>query len=155
MNYKVFFNFTEFPDRFFEKTLISETSGQKRQNERYIIFVKTLTLLGMSFLGLLLQVGKGNFRELHAAKSVRIRSFFWFVFSRIWTESVDLQNKSLHSVQTRKKIDQKKLRICTISQQWGTSHPLILKSLSQRLQTTNVSDIALKCFAFNTQSPLL
>ena len=117
MNYKVLFNFTEFPDRFFEKTLISETSGQKRQNERYIIFVKTLTLLGMSFLGLLLQVGKGNFRELHAAKSVRIRSFFWFVFLRIWTESVDLQNKSLHSVQTRKKIDQKKLRICTISQQ--------------------------------------
>ena len=103
MNYKVFFNFTEFPDHFFEKTLISETSGQKRQNERYIILVKTLTLLWMSFLGLLLQVGKGNFRELHAAKSVRIRSFFWFVFSRIWTESVDLQNKSLHSVQTRKK----------------------------------------------------
>lgn len=81
MNYKVLFNFTEFPDRFFEKTLISETSGQKRQNERYIILVKTLTLLWMSFLGLLLQVGKGNFRELHAAKSVRIRSFFWSIFS--------------------------------------------------------------------------
>ena len=71
----------------------------------------------MSFLGLLLQVGKGNFGELHPAKSVRMWSFFRFVFSRIWTESVDLQNNSLHCVQTRKKIDQKKLRICTISQQ--------------------------------------
>ena len=39
--------------------------------------------------------------RLHCPKNVQKRSFFWSVFSRIWTEYVDLRNKSPLSVQIR------------------------------------------------------
>ena len=50
---------------------------------------------------------------LHCVKRVQIRSFFWSVFSRIWTEYGDLRSKYLYSVQVRENMDQKKLRIWT------------------------------------------
>ena len=45
---------------------------------------------------------------------VQIRSFFWSVFSCIWTEYGDLLRKSLYSVQIQENADQKKLRIWTL-----------------------------------------
>ena len=51
-------------------------------------------------------------------KRVQIRSFFWSVFSRIWTERGDLLRKCQYSVQIRKNKDQKKLRIWTSFVQW-------------------------------------
>ena len=44
----------------------------------------------------------------HCVKSMQVRSFFWCVFSRIWTEYEDLLPKSPYSVQVRENIDQKK-----------------------------------------------
>ena len=55
---------------------------------------------------------------LHCVKIVQIRSFFWSVFSRIWTEYGDLLRKSPHSVQMRENTDQKKLFILTIFTQY-------------------------------------
>ena len=49
----------------------------------------------------------------HCVKSVRIRSFFWPVFSRIWTEYIDLRSKSPYTDHIRENKDQKKLRIWT------------------------------------------
>ena len=40
-------------------------------------------------------------------KSVQIQSFFWSVFSRIWTEYGDLILKSSYSAQMRENMDQK------------------------------------------------
>ena len=37
--------------------------------------------------------------KLHYVKSVRMSEFFWSVFSDIWTEYGDLQNRSMCSVQ--------------------------------------------------------
>ena len=37
-----------------------------------------------------------------------MQSFFWFVFSRIWTEYKDLRSKCPYSVQIRENADQKK-----------------------------------------------
>ena len=50
----------------------------------------------------------------HCVKSVQIRSFFWSVFSRIWTVS----RISPCSVRMRENTDQKKLRIWTLFTQW-------------------------------------
>ena len=50
-------------------------------------------------------------------KSVKIRCFFWSVFSRIRTEHGDfgdLHSKSPYSVRIRENTDQKKLRIWTL-----------------------------------------
>ena len=52
----------------------------------------------------------------HCVKSVQIRSFFWSVFSCIWTDYGDL--RSPNSVQTQENTDQKKLRICIPFTQW-------------------------------------
>ena len=43
-------------------------------------------------------------------KSVQILSFFLSIFSRIWTECIDLLRKSPYSVQMWKNVDQKKIR---------------------------------------------
>ena len=51
--------------------------------------------------------------HFHCVKSVQIRSFSWFLFSRISTECGDLRGKSLCSVRIRENTDQKKLRIWT------------------------------------------
>ena len=50
----------------------------------------------------------------HCVKSVQIRSFFWSVFSRIWTVS----HISPYSVRMRENTDQKRLRIWTLFMQW-------------------------------------
>ena len=46
-------------------------------------------------------------------KSVQIPSFFWSVFSCIWTEYEETLRISLYSVQLRENTDQKKLRLRT------------------------------------------
>ena len=46
-------------------------------------------------------------------KCVQIRSFFWPVFSRIWTEYGEIRSISPYSVRMRENMDQKKLRIWT------------------------------------------
>ena len=47
-------------------------------------------------------------------KSVQIRSFFWSVFSCIWTEYGDLLRKSPYLVRIQENANQKKLRISTL-----------------------------------------
>ena len=43
----------------------------------------------------------------HFVKSVQIQSFFWFVFSCIWTEYEDLRSKSPFSIRIPQNTDQK------------------------------------------------
>ena len=50
----------------------------------------------------------------HCLKSVQIQSFFWSLFSRIWTEYGEIRSISPYSVQMRENTDQKKLRIWTL-----------------------------------------
>ena len=45
---------------------------------------------------------------LHCAKGVQLPSFFWSLFSRIWTEYKDLRSKSLYSLRIQEVTDQKK-----------------------------------------------
>ena len=58
-----------------------------------------------------------RFVILHCMKSVQIRSFFWSVFSCIWTEYEDFRSKSPYSVRRRENTDQKKVRIWTLFSQ--------------------------------------
>ena len=44
----------------------------------------------------------------HCMKSVQIRSYFWSVFSRIWTEYGEIQSISPYSIRMRENTDQKK-----------------------------------------------
>ena len=55
----------------------------------------------------------------HCVKSVQTRSFFWSVFSLIWTEYGEIWSISRYSVQMRENTDQKKLRIWTHFTQWS------------------------------------
>ena len=41
----------------------------------------------------------------HYVKSVQIRSFFWFVFSRIWTEYREILRKSPYLIRVRENTD--------------------------------------------------
>ena len=52
-----------------------------------------------------------NYTGMHCVKSVQIRSVFWSVFSRIWTEYGKILGISPYSVRMREYTDQKKLRI--------------------------------------------
>ena len=64
---------------------------------------------------------------LYCVKSVQRRSFFWSLFSCIWTKYKDLIRKSLYSVQIRENTDQKKFRIWTLfAQCWIGSAPFLL-----------------------------
>ena len=56
----------------------------------------------------------------HCVKSVRIRSFFWSIFSRIRTEFGEIRSISPYSVRMRENTDQKKSRIWTLFTQWMT-----------------------------------
>ena len=58
--------------------------------------------------------------KTHCVNSTQIQSFFWSVFSRIWTKygDLDLFRKSPYSVQMRENTDQKKFRIWAIFTQW-------------------------------------
>ena len=60
----------------------------------------------------------------YCAKSGQIRSFFWSLFSCIWTEYGDLRSKSPYLVQIQENTDQKKLRIWTLFTQWGSFLPI-------------------------------
>ena len=46
-------------------------------------------------------------KDMHCVKSVRIRSFFWFVFSHIRTEYGEILRIFLYSVQMRENTNQK------------------------------------------------
>ena len=48
--------------------------------------------------------------KFHCGKSVQIRSFFWSVFSCIWTEYENLRSKSPYLVQIQENRHQKNLR---------------------------------------------
>ena len=52
--------------------------------------------------------------NLHCVKSVKIRSFFWSVFSSIQTEYGEIRSISPYSVRMRENTDQKKLHIWTL-----------------------------------------
>ena len=54
----------------------------------------------------------------HCVKSVQMQSFFWSVFSHIWTEYAEVRSISPYSVRMRENTDQKKLRIWTLFTQW-------------------------------------
>ena len=56
----------------------------------------------------------------HCVKSFQTRSFFWSVFSPIWTEYGDLRSKSPYSVQIRENTDQNILRIWALFKQCFT-----------------------------------
>ena len=56
---------------------------------------------------------KASINWSHYVKSVQIRSYFWSVFSCIWTEYEDLRIKSPYSVRIQENTDQKLLRIWT------------------------------------------
>ena len=60
---------------------------------------------------------KRTYVNCHWAKNVQIGSFFWSVFSHIWTKYGDLRSKSLYSVQIRENTDQRYLRIRTLFKQ--------------------------------------
>ena len=51
---------------------------------------------------------------------VQIRSFFWSVFSHIWTEYGEILRISLYSVRMRENTDQKKLRIWILFPQFSS-----------------------------------
>ena len=60
----------------------------------------------------------------HCVKSVRIRRFFWSVFSRLRTKYIrseygEMLCISLYSVQMQKNADQKKLPIWTLFTHWN------------------------------------
>ena len=55
--------------------------------------------------------------QVTVQKNVQIRSFFWSVFSRIWTEYRDLLSKSQYSVKIQENTDQRKLFIWTLFMQ--------------------------------------
>ena len=57
---------------------------------------------------------KTFFDELHCVKSVQIRSFFWSVFSCIWTEYREIRSIFPYSVRMWENMDQKKIRNWTL-----------------------------------------
>ena len=56
--------------------------------------------------------------DKQCVKSVQIRSNFWSVFSRIWTEYGEIRSFSPYSVRMRENTDQKLLRIWMLFTQW-------------------------------------
>ena len=92
----------------FGKDIISEFS--KRED---LVFTKvdkggaTVTLN----VGDYIEKSNKEFKGIHCVKSVQMRSFFWSLFYRIWTEYGDLRSISPYSVRMREYRDQKKLRI--------------------------------------------
>ena len=88
------------------------------------------------------------FNYIHCVKSIQIRSYFWSVFSCIWTECGEIWSISLYSVRIQENTDQKKLRIWTRFTQWyctwspalrnSKSFKEILKTKSQRQSPSDV-----------------
>ena len=89
-----------------------------------------------------------RFSNLDCVKSIQIRSYFWSVFSCIWTECGEIWSISLYSVRIQENTDQKKLRIWTRFTQWyctwspalrdSKSFKEILKTKSQRQSPSDV-----------------
>ena len=79
-------------------------------------------------------------------KSVEIRSFFWSIPSRIWTEYGKILRISPYSVQMRENTDQKKLRNWTLLAQCHP--PNCFFYLLQWLPFKNDE----KCFLFHLKS---
>ena len=69
-------------------------------------------LLTVSAFDPVFQFNDGVCKGKHCMKSVQIRSFFWYVFSRIKTEYGDLLRKSPYSVCIQENAE--KLRIWTL-----------------------------------------
>ena len=67
----------------------------------------------------------------HCVKSVQMRSFFWSVFSHIWTEYAEVRSISPYSVRMRENMDQKKLRIWTLHAVSELVHRLFLVIVTQ------------------------
>ena len=70
------------------------------------------------------------------AKSVQIRSFFWSVFSRIWTEYGEILRISPYSVRMRENTVQKKLRIWTLFTQCLFINLFLLQSKTKNTVKT-------------------
>ena len=62
-----------------------------------------------------------SFLEQHCVKSVQIRSFFWYIISRIRTEYGEIRSISPYLARMRENTDQKKLRIWTFFAQCNFS----------------------------------
>ena len=60
----------------------------------------------------------------YCVKSVQTRSFFWSVFSCIWTEYGDILGKLSYSAQIQENTDQKNLCIWTLFTQWQSRRVL-------------------------------
>ena len=61
-------------------------------------------------------------RKIHCVKSVKIRSFFWSVYSRNRSEYGETKGISLYLVRIRENTDQEKLRIWTLFTQEDLEH---------------------------------
>ena len=72
-------------------------------------------------------------------KSVQIRSFFWSVFSGIWTEYGETRCISPYSVWMRENTDQKNLHI------WTLFSPCLVISWCIRKSKTNLGEKGVRC----------
>ena len=54
-----------------------------------------------------MQINKSNTENIHCAKSVQMRSYFWSIFSCIQIEYGDLLRKSPYSIRIQENTDQK------------------------------------------------
>ena len=73
----------------------------------------------------------------HCVKSVQIRSYFWSVFSGIWTEYGDIRIRSPYSVRMRENTDQKQLVFWHFS--WSALLCLINPNFIQKNQKKAMS----------------
>ena len=59
-------------------------------------------------------MGSPDLGATHCVKCVQIHSYFWSLFSHIWTEYGEIRSISPYSVRMRENTDQKELRIWTL-----------------------------------------
>ena len=99
----------------------------------------------------------------HDGQIFKLRSFFWSIFSYIWTEYGDLLRHSPYSVRIQENTDQKKLRIWTLftsSRLEVFCKKVFLKISINSLETTCAEVCFLKsrlwprCFPLNFAKPL-
>ena len=75
----------------------------------------------------------------HCVKSVKIRRFFWSVFSHTRTEYGEIRSISPHSIRIRENTQQKKLRIWTHFTQWITFEIYFLMRFFSKMNYNNFS----------------
>ena len=83
----------------------------------------------------------------HCVNSFQIRSYFWSVFSCIWTKYGDLLRKSPYSVQIQENKDQKKLRI------WPLFAQYLMQKLYCQLSSTPLMGTVAEPFKSNVYLP--